>query len=81
MCRAARKGANIPEELGICGFGDMPFAEAMFLSLTTISVPAQSMGYHAGKMILTKLKGEKAHQKIASLSLKVIERETTRKVT
>ncbi|MED1489658.1 LacI family DNA-binding transcriptional regulator [Bacillus smithii] len=77
---ALRIGKRIPEDLQIIGYDDVPISELVFPPLTTIHQPAYNMGEEAAKLLLAILRKEKCMDTQIKLPVKLIERETTRKV-
>ena len=73
-CRAS--GLDIPKDMSIMGFDDLPLAEFTFPKLTTIRVPAQRMGHVAASRLLEMVRGR---SKPASevLPVELILREST----
>ncbi|MGE3873389.1 MAG: LacI family DNA-binding transcriptional regulator [Parvibaculaceae bacterium] len=73
-CRAS--GLDIPKDMSIMGFDDLPLAEFTFPKLTTIRVPAQRMGHVAATRLLEMIRGQ---SKPASevLPVELILREST----
>ena len=73
-CRAS--GLDIPKDMSIMGFDDLPLAEFTFPKLTTIRVPAQRMGHVAATRLLEMVRGQ---SKPASevLPVELILREST----
>jgi len=47
---ATRHSLSIPDQLAICGFGDLPFSAHMVPSLTTVRVPDYEIGKTATKL-------------------------------
>lgn len=56
-CRAS--GLDVPNDISIIGFDDLPLAEFTFPKLTTVRVPAQRMGHVAATRLLQMIQGEK----------------------
>jgi LacI family gluconate utilization system Gnt-I transcriptional repressor len=55
---ATERGLNVPEQLGVAGFHDLPIARVVRPGLTTVHVPAHEIGARAGETILVRLRGE-----------------------
>ena len=53
LLEAQRRGLDLPRELSITGFDDLPQAAYMSPSLTTVSVPASDIGVHAADALMT----------------------------
>ncbi|MGI9434082.1 MAG: LacI family DNA-binding transcriptional regulator [Geminicoccaceae bacterium] len=50
-----RRGINVPDDLGIAGFGDFEIAAQIVPSLTTVHVNCTEIGRRAGKLLLDLL--------------------------
>ncbi|MBU1375450.1 MAG: LacI family DNA-binding transcriptional regulator [Alphaproteobacteria bacterium] len=72
---AVRRGVRIPEDLAVCGFGDLRFSAAMAPRLTTVHVPSYEMGRAAADLIQARLTGKRASGRL-KLTTYVISRET-----
>lgn len=48
-----RNGLKIPSNIGVAGFGDIPYARLMNPRLTTVHIPAFQMGQEATKVLLS----------------------------
>ncbi len=73
---AQRRAIRVPEDLAVCGLGNLPFAQSIHPRLTTINVPAYEMGQIAGQMILAKLT-QRPGPKRRILDTQIIVREST----
>jgi DNA-binding LacI/PurR family transcriptional regulator len=69
-------GVDVPRELGVIGFDDIPFAAISNPPLTTISVPHQEMGRLACDMLLAQLRTE-APQPAVKVEVRLVLRGTT----
>lgn len=49
---AAETGLKVPQQLSVIGFDDIPLANFMIPSLTTVAQPIQAMGERAAKLVL-----------------------------
>lgn len=73
-----KAGLKIPKDISVVGFGDVDFAANLQPSLTTIRMPAFSLGYEAVKALMTMTGNPNImHIKLA-LTCKLIERESTK---
>ena len=58
LYRAARLyGINIPEDISIIGFDNVPFADVMQVPLTTVEVPVEEMGKRMGQCVIEMING------------------------
>ncbi|OJF76235.1 MAG: hypothetical protein BKP49_08835 [Treponema sp. CETP13] len=74
------KNVHIPRDLSIVGFDDNKFAQFAYPSLTTIHQDVKARGEAAVDMLDSIIKGEKIIDPIVRFPVKVIERESTRKI-
>ena len=72
---AQRRGVAVPDDLAVCGFGDMAIAASMIPALTTVSVPARDMGLRAGELIAARHAGRPGPRR-ALLSTRLIVRDS-----
>jgi LacI family transcriptional regulator len=73
-CREA--GLDVPSDISIIGFDDLPVAEFTFPKLTTIHVPGQRMGHLAALRLMEMIHGE-PEPPSEVLPVKLIERQST----
>jgi LacI family transcriptional regulator len=73
---AKKNGIRVPEDLAIVGYDDLPAAEVIEPSLTTVRQPKLEMGDYAINMIVDKIEGREAGLKQKELPTKLIARES-----
>jgi len=73
---AKKKGVKVPDELAVVGFDDIPAAEVIEPSLTTVRQPKLEMGDYAINMIVDKIEGRETGVKHKELPTKFIIRES-----
>ncbi|WP_210366566.1 LacI family DNA-binding transcriptional regulator [Bacillus sp. REN3] len=74
---AYKMGLNIPQDLSIIGYDNLPIAEMSIPPLTTVEQPLEGMGSIAAEMLFSMMQsGEKVESRI--MPHKIIERETVR---
>jgi DNA-binding LacI/PurR family transcriptional regulator len=74
---AKRAGIRIPDDLAVVGFDDIPAAEVVEPTLTTVRQPKLEMGDHAINILIDKVEGRETAMKHKELPTKFIEREST----
>jgi LacI family gluconate utilization system Gnt-I transcriptional repressor len=72
-----RRGIDIPGELAISGFNDLPASAWMKPSLTTIATPRYRIGYEAALLLKRLMAGEDPELKNIDLGFSLIVREST----
>ena len=73
---AKKKGVRVPQDLAVVGYDDIPAAEVVEPSLTTVRQPKLEMGDYAINMIVDKIEGREAGVKHKELPTKFIIRES-----
>ncbi len=73
---AKKEGIRIPDELAVVGFDDIPAAEVVEPTLTTVRQPKLEMGDHAINLIIDKVEGREIGMKHKELPTKFIIRES-----
>lgn len=74
---AIQLGLNIPRDLAVIGFDDIPMAAYYSPALSTIHSPSLELGKHAARLLLEKLHESDAPTKKVLLPVELILRETT----
>lgn len=76
--RAARQlGLSIPDDLSVVGFNDIEFARLLHPELTTVSIPADTLGREAIRRLLAKLDSKATRTKPSVVKLRLIVRQST----
>ena len=81
MSAARELGRNIPEDLSVIGFDDLPIAAYLNPALTTIRVDAVAQGAAAAGLLIRKLKGEMIDNRRLQVETKFIERGSCSKIS
>ena len=55
------KGRDVPGDIGIAGWGDLPIAAVLPKRLTSMHVPHLKLGQAAAEMMMSRLSGEPVH--------------------
>lgn len=58
------KGLKIPEEIEIISFNNIPMAEIINPSITSVDINAYTLGYEASNLLIEKIKGTSDKKKI-----------------
>jgi DNA-binding LacI/PurR family transcriptional regulator len=76
--RAARQlGVTIPDDLSVVGFNDIEFARLLAPELTTVNIPADTLGREATRRLLDKLGGKAVRSKPTVMKLRLVVRQST----
>ncbi|WP_270179749.1 LacI family DNA-binding transcriptional regulator [Alkalihalobacillus sp. CinArs1] len=76
---ALRLGKQIPEDVQIIGYDDIPQSSLSYPTLSTIRQPAYEMGKQAAKLLINIIRKEQEVERSIQLPVELIERNTTRK--
>ncbi len=76
MLGLARLGWHVPQDISVCGFGDLPMARLLSPPLTTVQVSLRDLGRMGAQKLFAMLKHE-AVSELDILSTKVVERGST----
>jgi DNA-binding LacI/PurR family transcriptional regulator len=68
---AAERGLDVPDDLSVVGFDDMPYADWPELSLTTIAQPRKEIGRTAARVLLECVAGQPGRDAFLDPSLTV----------
>lgn len=74
---AAELGIDVPGELSVIGFDDIPEASQRSLPLTTVRQPMQTLGATAARMVTALIAGEPLESTHVLLPTRLIQRATT----
>jgi DNA-binding LacI/PurR family transcriptional regulator len=75
-----KNGINVPQDISVMGFDDIPFASMFSPALTTIKCFAFEMGCLAGRILLDKINGKDALDANLKFEPKLIIRESVKKL-
>lgn len=77
VLRATECGIEVPQQVGIAGFGGLDFARHIRPSLTTLNIEGYDMGRLAGEMLLARLNGEPVARPVTDYPIALLAREST----
>lgn len=72
-----RKGIDVPGELGICGFGDLPIARVATPTLTSVRIPAEQVANSTVELLTQMIKGDDLGVRQVDVGCELIAREST----
>jgi len=72
-----RHGIQVPRDVAIAGFNDLPASAWMMPSLTTVDTPRYRIGYEAASLLLQVIDGREPPQRRIDLGFTLREREST----
>ncbi len=74
---AAELGLDVPQDLSIIGFDDVPEASAATPALSTVRQPMQTLGAEAARMLLSLMQGDAPVATHLKLPTRLVPRATT----
>ena len=82
LYRAARNyGINIPDDISVIGFDNVPFADVMEVPLTTIRVPVEEMGEYIGEKTVELIEKNETERSVKMYKPQLMLRASTKKYT
>jgi DNA-binding LacI/PurR family transcriptional regulator len=74
---AKKKGIRVPQDISVVGFDNIALASMTDPAITTIAQPGTQMGYHAGELLIEKIRSPGTPKKRIILNTELIVREST----
>jgi LacI family transcriptional regulator len=71
------RGISCPDEVSIVGFNDMPIVDKLSPSLTTVRIPQYQVGAEAARLLLDRIRDDRAPAKSVLLPLELVVRDST----
>ena len=72
-----RRGINVPKQLAISGFDDLPIASSIVPPLTTVKIDRIGLGRCIGHVLLQRLADERMPSRVIDVGFRVVERSST----
>ena len=76
MYECQRRKLDVPGDVAIAGFDDIPLAAQVVPSLTTVQIRRYAIGERAGKLIADRLAGRPIRRRIVDTGYKLVTRES-----
>jgi LacI family gluconate utilization system Gnt-I transcriptional repressor len=76
MYECQRRGLEIPRQIAIAGFDDIPIAAQVVPALSTLRVPRYEIGRRAGAMICDRLAGRPVKERIVDTGYRLVPRDS-----
>jgi LacI family transcriptional regulator len=78
VCVAARhRGLDIPRDLSVCGFDDIPIAIQVWPALTSVTQPIQDMAEKAAELLIRQIKEPDSAVEYVEIRSELMVREST----
>ncbi|MBE3557629.1 MAG: LacI family DNA-binding transcriptional regulator [Ktedonobacteraceae bacterium] len=71
-----RGGVHVPDNLSVCGFGDLPMAQIVAPPLTTVHIPLRRLG-RSGALALLAMLDQRDYPMLEILPVTIVERSST----
>jgi LacI family gluconate utilization system Gnt-I transcriptional repressor len=76
MTEARARGLDVPGQLAVMGFGDVPFVSDMVPSLTTVRINGADIGARAARCLMDRAAGRPVEPRIVDVGFSVVERDS-----
>lgn len=76
LTEAIAQGISVPEDLGVMGFGDQPYAADTYPALTTVRFDRKTIGEMAAEILLQQINGEEIPERIIDIGFSIVERDS-----
>ena len=76
LTEAAAMGLQVPRDLAVVGFGDLPFAADISPALTTVHIDDVAIGRHAAQFIIQRASNDPLSSRIVDVGFSIVERES-----
>ncbi len=73
-------GIQVPKDVSVCGFDDLPYASISNPPLTTMRVPNREMGTLAVQSLMNQISGPRSFTSVTHLSTTFVERQSVCKI-
>jgi LacI family gluconate utilization system Gnt-I transcriptional repressor len=77
VIEAGVRGIAVPQQLAVCGFGDLEVGRVIHPAISTVSVDGAEIGRTAARCLVSRLSGEDAPRRV-EMPFQVVERGSTR---
>lgn len=76
LTEARAKKIDVPKQISIVGFGDVPFVADMLPALTTVRINGGKIGQLAAQYLMDRAEGRQVSKPIVDVGFSIIERDT-----
>ena len=76
ITEARERKINVPGQLSVMGFGDVPFVADMIPALTTVHINGGQIGTLAARHLMARSQGHTVQHPIVNLGFSIVERES-----
>jgi LacI family gluconate utilization system Gnt-I transcriptional repressor len=76
LTEARAQKINVPNQIAVMGFGDVPFVADMLPALSTVRINGGKIGEIAAKYLMDRAEGKTISDPIVNVGFSIIERDT-----
>ena len=76
LTEARAQKIDVPKQIAVMGFGDVPFVADMLPSLTTVRINGGKIGQLAAQYLMDRAEGREVSKPIVNVGFSIIERDT-----
>ncbi|ANI99279.1 GntR family transcriptional regulator [Polynucleobacter wuianus] len=76
LTEARSQKIDVPKQIAVMGFGDVPFVADMLPSLTTVRINGGKIGQLAAQYLMDRAEGREVSEPIVNVGFSIIERDT-----
>jgi LacI family gluconate utilization system Gnt-I transcriptional repressor len=77
VTEARARGLNVPDDIAVMGFGDVPFVADMVPALTTVRINGGQIGTLGAQFLMDRAEGRTVEPRIVDVGFSIIERDST----
>ena len=76
LTEAIARGIQVPQQLSIVGFGDVPYVANMVPALTTVHINGRDIGQQAADFLIDRAEGRSIKKPIVDVGFSIVERDS-----
>ena len=77
LTEARARRIEVPRQLAVMGFGDVPFVADMVPALSTVRINSASIGQQAARFLIERAEGRAVSPRIVDVGFSIVERDST----
>jgi LacI family gluconate utilization system Gnt-I transcriptional repressor len=77
VTEATARGIDVPKDLSVMGFGDVPFGADIEPALSTVRINGGDIGRMAARYLIDRAEGKTVERPIVDIGFSIIERAST----